>query len=77
MLVAAALVAGMGLQVNVTAKADDLQDAQNKASQQQSQIDAAQAEKDKLASSWKGSCQIWRRPRTDIEKKQEEIVKKF
>ena len=42
-LLAGALVAGMGLQVNVTVKADDLQDAKNKASEQQSQIDAAQA----------------------------------
>ena len=44
-LLAGALVAGMGLQVNVTVKADDLQDAKNKASEQQNQIDAAQAEK--------------------------------
>ena len=75
-LVAAALVAGMGLQVNVTAKADDLQDAQNKASQQQSQIDAAQAEKDKLASQLEGIVSDMEKTQADIEKKQEEIVKK-
>lgn len=75
-LVAAALVAGMGLQVNVTAKADDLQDAQNKASQQQSQIDAAQAEKDKLASQLEGIVSDMEKTQADIEKKQEEIAKK-
>ena len=75
-LLAAALVAGMGLQVNVTAKADDLQDAQNKASQQQSQIDAAQAEKDKLASQLEGIVSDMEKTQADIEKKQEEIAKK-
>lgn len=75
-LVAAALVAGMGLQVNVTAKADDLQDAQNKASQQQSQIDAAQAEKDKLASQLEGIVSDMEQTQADIEAKQEEIAKK-
>lgn len=75
-LVAAALVAGMGLQVNVTAKADDLQDAQNKASQQQDALDAAQAEKDKLVAQLDGIVKDMEQTQADIEAKQEEISKK-
>ena len=75
-LMAAALVAGMGMQVNVTAKADDLQDAQNKASEQQNQIDAAQTEKEKLASQLEGIVSDMEKTQADIEKKQEEIVQK-
>ena len=44
-LLAGALTAGMGLQVNMNVQADDLQDAKNKASQQQGALDAAQAER--------------------------------
>lgn len=75
-LLAAALVAGMGLQVNVTAKADDLQDAQNKASQQQDALDAAQAEKDKLVAQLDGIVKDMEQTQADIEAKQEEISKK-
>ena len=75
-LVAAALVAGMGLQVNVTVKADDLQDAQNKASQQQSALDAAQAEKDQLVAQLDGIVKDMEQTQADIEAKQEEIAKK-
>ena len=53
-LLAGALVAGMGLQVNVTVKADDLQDAKNKASEQQDALDAAQAEKNELVAQLDG-----------------------
>lgn len=75
-LVAAALVAGMGLQVNVTAKADDLQDAQNKASEQQDALDAAQAEKDKLVAQLDGIVKDMEQTQADIQAKQEEISKK-
>ena len=75
-LLAGALVAGMGLQVNVTVKADDLQDAQNKASQQQSALDAAQAEKDQLVAQLDGIVADMEQTQADIEAKQEEIAKK-
>lgn len=75
-LLAGALVAGMGLQVNVTVKADDLQDAQNKASQQQSALDAAQAEKDQLVAQLDGIVKDMEQTQADIEAKQEEIAKK-
>ena len=75
-LLAGALVAGMGLQVNVTVKADDLQDAKNKASEQQSQIDAAQAEKKELVAQLDGIVADMEQTQADIEAKQEEIAKK-
>lgn len=75
-LLAGALTAGMGLQVNMQVQADDLQDAQNKASQQQDQIDAAQAEKDKLLEELDGIVSDMEKTKKDIEAKQEEISKK-
>ena len=75
-LLAGALTAGMGLQVNMQVQADDLQDAQNKASQQQDQIDAAQAEKDKLLEELDGIVSDMEKTKKDIEAKQEEIARK-
>lgn len=75
-LLAGALTAGMGLQVNMQVQADDLQDAQNKASQQQDQIDAVQAEKDKLLEELDGIVSDMEKTKKDIEAKQEEISKK-
>ncbi len=75
-LLAGALVAGMGLQVNVTVKADDLQDAKNKASEQQDALDAAQAEKNELVAQLDGIVADMEQTQADIEAKQEEIAKK-
>lgn len=75
-LLAGALTAGMGLQVNMQVQADDLQDAQNKASQQQDQIDAAQAEKDKLLEELDGIVSDMEKTKKGIEAKQEEIARK-
>lgn len=71
-LLAGALITGTGIQV----QADDLKDAQNKASQQQDQLDAAQAEKDQLAKQLEGIVSDMEKTQDDIEKKQEEISKK-
>ena len=75
-LLAGALTAGMGLQVNMNVQADDLQDAKNKASEQQRALDAAQAEKDKLVAQLDGIVKDMEKTQSDIEAKQEEIAKK-
>ena len=75
-LLAGALTAGMGLQVNMNVQADDLQDAKNKASEQQGALDAAQAEKDQLVAQLDGIVKDMEKTQSDIEAKQEEIAKK-
>lgn len=75
-LLAGVLTIGMGSQVNLHVQADDLQDAQNKANEQQKALDAAQAEKDSLAQQLDSIVKNMDQTQSDIEKKQEEISQK-
>lgn len=71
-LLVGALVFGSAVQV----KADDLQDAQNQASELQKKKAAAQAEKDSLAAQLEKIVTDMDKTKSDIEKKQEEIAVK-
>lgn len=71
-LLAGALIFGSAVQV----KADDLQDAQNQASELQEKKEAAQAEKDSLAAQLEKIVDDMEKTKSDIEKKQEEIAGK-
>lgn len=71
-LLVGALVFGSAVQV----KADDLQDAQNEASELQKKKEAAQAEKDSLAAQLEKIVSDMDKTKSDIEKKQEEIAVK-
>ncbi len=71
-VLAGALVFGSALQV----KADDLQDAQNQASELQKKKEAAQAEKNSLAAKLEKIVDDMDKTKSDIEKKQEEIAEK-
>lgn len=71
-LLVGALTFGSAVQVN----ADDLQDAQNQASELQDKKAAAQAEKDNLAAQLEKIVSDMDKTKSDIEKKQEEIAAK-
>ena len=75
-LVSVLLVGALTFGSAVQVKADDLQDAQNQASELQDKKAAAQAEKDNLAAQLEKIVDDMDKTKSDIEKKQEEIAAK-